>query len=65
MCGICGISGPGASADAVATMLDRMEHRGPDGAATWQGDNITLGHRRLAIVDLSERGRQPMCAQDG
>lgn len=65
MCGICGIHGPDASAEAVAIMLSHMEHRGPDGEGSWQAPGIVLGHRRLAIVDLSERGRQPMISGDG
>lgn len=65
MCGICGIHGPDASVDAVAIMLRHMEHRGPDGEGSWQAPGIVLGHRRLAIVDLSERGHQPMISGDG
>jgi asparagine synthase (glutamine-hydrolysing) len=37
-----------------------MDHRGPDGRGLWQGQGVTLGHRRLSILDLSEGGRQPM-----
>lgn len=65
MCGICGSHGPGASSQAVAIMLRHMEHRGPEGEGHWQAPGIVLGHRRLAIVDLSERGRQPMISSDG
>ena len=48
-------------------MVDAMESRGPDGRGTWwSGDRVVgLGHRRLAIIDLSEHGRQPMCNEDG
>ncbi|WP_299866632.1 asparagine synthase (glutamine-hydrolyzing) [uncultured Hoeflea sp.] len=65
MCGICGSHGRDASVDAVSVMLRHMEHRGPDGEGSWQAPGIVLGHRRLAIVDLSERGRQPMVSSDG
>lgn len=65
MCGICGIHGPGGSREAVEAMIAAMERRGPDGHGLWEGDGILLGHRRLAIVDLSERGRQPMRSADG
>jgi asparagine synthase (glutamine-hydrolysing) len=65
MCGICGFHGPDASDDRVSVMLRHMEHRGPDGEGIWQASGIVLGHRRLAIVDLSERGRQPMISSDG
>jgi len=65
MCGICGIHGKGASPEAVDLMLEAMLRRGPDGTGQWSRPGIALGHRRLAIVDLSERGRQPMAAADG
>lgn len=64
MCGICGTSGPGASEAAVKKMLAAMPHRGPDGQGFWSGNAVVLGHARLAIVDLSERGRQPMVSRD-
>lgn len=65
MCGICGIHGAGGSEQAVEAMLAAMERRGPDGTGLWSAPDIVLGHRRLAIVDLSERGRQPMRSADG
>lgn len=65
MCGICGIYGPDASPDPVDTMLSLMELRGPDGFGSFASDGVVLGHRRLAIVDLSDRGRQPMISDDG
>jgi asparagine synthase (glutamine-hydrolysing) len=46
-------------------MRDSMLHRGPDGAGLELDDGIGLGHRRLAILDLSEAGRQPMSNEDG
>jgi asparagine synthase (glutamine-hydrolysing) len=51
----------------VSRMRDLLAHRGPDGAATWvDGDGrIGLGHRRLAIIDLSDSASQPMCNEDG
>ena len=66
MCGIAGIIGSGVtSADAVAPMLRALERRGPDseGRSEWPG--VVLGHRRLAIFDLSEAGHQPMLTPDG
>lgn len=65
MCGVCGIHGPGGLREAVEAMTVAMERRGPDGQGVWEGEGILLGHRRLAIVDLSERGRQPMQSADG
>ncbi|MGJ8642154.1 MAG: asparagine synthase (glutamine-hydrolyzing) [Luteolibacter sp.] len=48
-------------------MRDSMAHRGPDGADSEfrLGDRVALGHRRLAIVDLSDRAKQPMANEDG
>jgi asparagine synthase (glutamine-hydrolysing) len=64
MCGIAGILGvPSAAAGVhLRAMLDRQAHRGPDGDGTWESadSRVRLGHRRLAILDLSDRGRQPM-----
>ncbi len=67
MCGIAGILNlcPQRAArdemDRMLTvMLDAMVHRGPDGEGRVVTDEMALGHRRLAILDLSEAGRQPM-----
>ncbi len=48
-------------------MRDHMAARGPDGAGAWYGeaDRIGLGHRRLAIIDLTDNGHQPMQSADG
>jgi asparagine synthase (glutamine-hydrolysing) len=52
---------------SVEQMLDALSHRGPDGHGCWQDGaaGIVLGHRRLAIIDLSPAGRQPMVSHDG
>ncbi|MFM9170235.1 MAG: asparagine synthetase B family protein, partial [Phycisphaerales bacterium] len=67
MCGIAGIIALGQSAPRVdAAELDRMRDamfpRGPDGCGSWVSPDggVGLGHRRLAIIDLSEGGAQPM-----
>jgi asparagine synthase (glutamine-hydrolysing) len=63
MCGISGelrFDGKVARPEVVAAMSDRVASRGPDGAGTWCSGPIALGHRRLAIIDLSPRGQQPM-----
>ena len=70
MCGIAGILDPKATADLggiARKMADSLIHRGPDGGDVWidQGAGIALGHRRLAIVDLSEAGHQPMISSCG
>lgn len=62
MCGICGlINLDGAPADVaiVKTMTRTLAHRGPDGEGVIVSGNAGLGHRRLAILDLSEKGAQP------
>lgn len=61
MCGILG-SVPYTENNLFLNALDTIAHRGPDGYGLWQdeGQKITLGHRRLAILDLSENGKQPM-----
>jgi asparagine synthase (glutamine-hydrolysing) len=48
-------------------MCHRMSCRGPDGSGTWLGGDgrVALGHLRLAVIDLSERGAQPMASADG
>ncbi|MBM9614407.1 asparagine synthase (glutamine-hydrolyzing) [Desulfobulbus rhabdoformis] len=59
MCGIFGYLG-NITDELARTCTDRMAHRGPDDSGLWQDVGITLGHRRLAILDLSEQGKQPM-----
>jgi asparagine synthase (glutamine-hydrolysing) len=65
MCGICGCAGVQDNPDRVATMLGCLTHRGPDDRGVWHTQGLTLGHRRLAIVDLSKDGHQPMTTADG
>jgi asparagine synthase (glutamine-hydrolysing) len=60
MCGIVGIIGARADRAAVGLMAQRLKHRGPDGDGIWSEPGAVLGHRRLAIQDLSEGGHQPM-----
>jgi asparagine synthase (glutamine-hydrolysing) len=51
----------------IGRMRDTMAHRGPDGAGAWIAPDrrVGFGHRRLAIIDLSESARQPMTNEDG
>jgi asparagine synthase (glutamine-hydrolysing) len=66
MCGIAGHLAPElGDGEGVHRMLDALAHRGPDGEGTWRDGPCVLGHRRLAIIDLSEAGRQPMSNEDG
>jgi asparagine synthase (glutamine-hydrolysing) len=72
MCGLAGIyafadAGRRADPALLARMRDQMEHRGPDGAGLWTSDDgrVVLGHRRLAIIDLSPAANQPMENEDG
>lgn len=70
MCGICGLirlgpEPPDPEGDLLDRMTDSMAHRGPDDRGSWRTDHVALGHRRLAVIDLSRAGRQPMANEDG
>ena len=65
MCGIFGTVNYRISEEQGMACLNEMIHRGPDGFGIWQEGGVTLGHRRLSILDLSENGRQPMSYADG
>jgi asparagine synthase (glutamine-hydrolysing) len=69
---MCGITGFWASAtfqgeprNVLRTMNDALRHRGPDGDGLWHSGAVAFGHRRLAIVDLSPTGVQPMHSPSG
>jgi asparagine synthase (glutamine-hydrolysing) len=67
MCGICGeLRFDGALADlgALQRMCERLARRGPDHGGSYSDGPLGLGHRRLAIIDLSERANQPMVDPD-
>jgi len=63
MCGICGFTG--SDDRLLARMMQVQAHRGPDDHGTFADGTVSLGHRRLSIIDLSEHGRQPMANEDG
>jgi len=70
MCGIFGnVARHGKqlsiSRDDADRLRDMMADRGPDGAATWQHENILLGHRRLAVRTAGPSGKQPLISADG
>lgn len=65
MCGIAGIihfTGQTAALSDLRTMTDAIRHRGPDGEGFFVHENIGFGHRRLAVIDLSDHAAQPMTA---
>ena len=67
MCGLCGEfrwDGTAADTAAVGRMRDPLAPRGPNGTGLWAHGPAALGHRRLAIIDLSEAGAQPMVDSD-
>jgi asparagine synthase (glutamine-hydrolysing) len=79
MCGICGFVSlkPVQNGERILQrMIEALRHRGPDGCGVWVGDtekrgngdtekHAYIGHTRLAIIDLSEAGKQPMPNEDG
>lgn len=72
MCGVVGLvrtgaAGPPVSASVLDALRDSMAARGPDGAGSWidPSGRVGLGHRRLAIIDLSDAGAQPFLIDDG
>ena len=72
MCGVVGIFAYRAAADSIdraelVRIRDHMGCRGPDGSGTWlsEDNRVGLGHRRLSIIDLSDRAAQPMESADG
>ncbi|MBR9817205.1 MAG: asparagine synthase (glutamine-hydrolyzing) [Rhodospirillales bacterium] len=68
MCGLAGIlnlDGAPVSPESLMRMTDIIAHRGPDGEGQWVDGRVGLGHRRLAIIDLSAAGHQPMATENG
>ncbi|MBK6660226.1 MAG: asparagine synthase (glutamine-hydrolyzing) [Proteobacteria bacterium] len=70
MCGILGAlraDRNAVDAAAAARALDTLSHRGPDARGEWHdaAAGLWLGHRRLAVIDLTPTGAQPMCSRDG
>jgi len=69
MCGIAGIyrykTGAGVSQQEIESMCTVITYRGPDGSGEYIDGALGLGHRRLTIIDTSERSSQPMVSSDG
>ncbi len=63
MCGINGFNW--ADENAIQRMNELTIHRGPDNADVFVDEHVSLGHTRLSIIDLSEKGNQPMSSADG
>lgn len=68
MCGIAGLFHTEVPKPVdparIAAMTDALAHRGPDGSGLWTAPGVGLGHRRLAIIDLSDAAAQPMLTED-
>lgn len=67
MCGIAGIiykNGKKVEKSVITEMTEVMVYRGPDAMGSFLDNNFGMGHRRLSIVDLSEKGTQPMFSYD-
>ncbi|CAA6808896.1 MAG: Asparagine synthetase [glutamine-hydrolyzing] (EC [uncultured Thiotrichaceae bacterium] len=63
MCGICGeyrLDGSLPDLNHIQSMMEKLEKRGPDHAGTFSDGSLAFGHRRLSIIDLSEKSHQPM-----
>jgi asparagine synthase (glutamine-hydrolysing) len=68
MCGIAGVvnlNGEAVPVNLVRKLTDAQAHRGPDGEGHYTDGHVGLGHRRLAIIDLSAAGHQPMANENG
>jgi asparagine synthase (glutamine-hydrolysing) len=68
MCGITGIFNVDerpVSVNVLRKMTNIIRHRGPDGEGFWTNSYVGFGHRRLAVIDLSPLGHQPMQSDDG
>ncbi|WP_106793788.1 asparagine synthase (glutamine-hydrolyzing) [Aquimarina sp. Aq78] len=68
MCGIVGVFNINEEAvyrDELKTMTSQIAHRGPDGQGYYVKKNIGLAHKRLAILDTSDKGAQPMGSKEG
>lgn len=68
MCGIVGLlrlAGDPITDTTIKSMMTAIAHRGPDGEGSWIEGNVGLGHTRLAIIDLTDAGNQPMLSENG
>ncbi|MBI2547983.1 asparagine synthase (glutamine-hydrolyzing) [Candidatus Woesearchaeota archaeon] len=63
MCGICGFNWEDKR--LLKQMMDSLQHRGPDAFGHYVDKSVSLGHRRLSIIDLSPKGKQPLSNEEG
>jgi asparagine synthase (glutamine-hydrolysing) len=63
MCGIAGFNWNDSG--LIRSMTNLLVHRGPDDLGFYIDKHISLGHRRLSIIDLSKKGKQPISNEDG
>lgn len=63
MCGILGVVG-NIDKEIAKASVDSIKHRGPDDHGYFETENVFLGHTRLAILDLSSNGHQPMISSE-
>ena len=67
MCGILGVfnlNKEKVKKGLIESMSEKLSHRGPDDSGYFVKDNIGLAHKRLAILDVSEKGNQPMSSKN-
>lgn len=63
---MCGINGFNFKDETLIQKMNQaVAHRGPDDAGFFVSNNVSLGHQRLSIIDLSSKGHQPMISEDG
>lgn len=65
MCGIAGVIGSDSGIESLKLMINSMHHRGPDDSGIYHSDGVAIGMTRLAIIDLSPLGHQPMKSHCG
>ena len=65
MCGLCGFTGEVIDRDEVIKqMTDKITHRGPDSSGVYQDGGVSMGFRRLSIIDITDAGDQPIYNED-
>ena len=65
MCGICVVIGEGNNTSLLNKMIEKLDHRGPDGRGIYENNHLSMGHTRLRIIDDNQRSDQPMISKCG